>query len=225
MTPTAPDGDPVRDAYDKVAARYASQFAGELRYKPFDRALLQAFAEQLTAGGMAGQVADIGCGPGHVTAHLAELGLTARGIDLSPAMIEIARQAYPHLAFTVGQMPGLPFGTGELAGAVLMYSIIHLAAGQRAAAFVELAGMLRPGGLMLVAFHLGDNERLHVDNWFGEAVSFDGYLLPAELVADEITAAGLAVDVIATRAPYPQVETSRTRRGYLLARQSGLKPA
>src|SRR6266567_1664375 len=158
MTPTAPDGDPVRDAYDKVAARYASQFAGELRYKPFDRALLQAFAEQLTAGGMAGQVADIGCGPGHVTAHLAELGLTARGIDLSPAMIEIARQAYPHLAFTVGQMPGLPFGT-------------------------------------------------------------------AELVADEITAAGLAVDVIATRAPYPEVETSRTRRGYLLARQSGLKPA
>lgn len=207
----------VRYAYDKVAAKYADHFADELRHKPLDRALLAAFSEQV---GRDGPVADIGCGPGHVTAHLADLGVPAQGLDLSPAMIDIARDRYPSLHFAVGEVPGLPFGDGELAGAVLLYSIIHLTPQQRAAAFADLARALRPGGLMLVAFHVGDDEKLHVDNWFGEQVSFDGYLLSVQTITDGIAAAGLSVDVTATRAPYPEVETSRTRRCYLLARKA-----
>ncbi|WP_435827740.1 class I SAM-dependent methyltransferase [Nonomuraea dietziae] len=42
----------------------------------------------------------MGCGPGRVTAHLVELGVSSFGIDLSPAMIELARRAYPDLRFT-----------------------------------------------------------------------------------------------------------------------------
>jgi SAM-dependent methyltransferase len=209
--------DGVREAYDAVAPKYAAQFADELDHKPFDRAMLSAFAEQVTRQGGPGHVADIGCGPGHVTAHLASLGLAAHGLDLSPAMIRLARGSHPGLSFAVGQMPRLPYRPGGLAGAVLFYSIIHLAPDQRAATFAALARALRPGGLMLVAFHLGENTVKHVDNWFGEPVSFDGYLLPVELVASEIAAAGLEVDVVATRAPYPRAETSGTRRGYLQA--------
>jgi len=33
-------------------------------------------------------VADVGCGPGHVTAHLHDSGLDAFGIALSPLMID-----------------------------------------------------------------------------------------------------------------------------------------
>jgi SAM-dependent methyltransferase len=210
--------DGVRAAYDTVAVKYAAKFTDELRHKPLDRALLSAFAEQVSASGQPATVADIGCGPGHVTAHLAGLGLAAHGIDLSAAMVRLARQGNPGLAFAQARMPRLPYRTGQLAGAVLFYSIIHLDDGQRTATFRELARSLRPGGLMLASFHLGEHTRLHVDDWFGEPVSFDGYLLPADLVAAEIAAAGLTVELIATRAPYPAAETSGTWRGYLLAR-------
>jgi SAM-dependent methyltransferase len=204
----------VRDAYDKVAAKYADRFADELRHKPLDRALLAAFAEQ---AGPDGPVIDIGCGPGHITAHLASLGLTVRGIDLSPGMIDVARARYPGLSFEVGQMHGLSFGDGEVAGAILFYSIIHLTPAERAATFAELAGLLRPGGPMLVAFQTGNGEQVHADSWFGEEVSLDGYRPTAQSVADQITAAGLAVDMIANRAPYPEIETAQ--RCYLLARR------
>ena len=54
----------------------------ELSAKPLDRALLAVFAELVQATGI-GPVADPGCGPGRVTAHLHSLGLTAFGVDLS----------------------------------------------------------------------------------------------------------------------------------------------
>lgn len=218
MTPSAGDVHrQVRDAYDQVAVPYAEQFADELRHKPLDRALLGAFSEQLPGGGL---VADIGCGPGHVTGYLAGLGVRVRGIDLSPEMISIARRRHPGLDFAVGEMPGLPLPAGELAGAVLFYSIIHLTPERRAAAFAELALALQPGGLMLVSFHIGDDEPVHVDNWFGAAASFDGYRLSVATVTAEITQGGLSVDAVLQRSGYPQVETSGTRRCYILARKS-----
>ena len=65
-------------------------FGDELAGKPLDRALLAAFVETVS-----GPVADLGCGPGHVTAHLHSLGCQAFGIDLSPEMVGVARRAYP----------------------------------------------------------------------------------------------------------------------------------
>lgn len=62
----------------------------------FGWAMLAGFAELVRADG-GRPVADFGCGPGHVTAHLDSLGVSAFGIDLSPRMVEIARRRYPDL--------------------------------------------------------------------------------------------------------------------------------
>ncbi|MGP3962314.1 hypothetical protein ACTWPT_40615 [Nonomuraea sp. 3N208] len=67
-------------AYDTVAADYAELLRDELDTKPLDRAMLAAFAEYVQAPD-AGEVADLGCGPGRVTAHLQSLGVNAFGID------------------------------------------------------------------------------------------------------------------------------------------------
>jgi SAM-dependent methyltransferase len=55
--------------HDAAAPTYAQLFRDTLRDSPLDRANLGAFAEVVTASGD-GQVADLGCGPGHITAHL-----------------------------------------------------------------------------------------------------------------------------------------------------------
>jgi SAM-dependent methyltransferase len=103
----------TRASYDAVAVRYAEWLRDELAAKPFDRAILAAFAELVLAAGL-GPVADIGCGAGRVTAHLKGLGLTAFGIDLSPQMVAEAFAefyrvllpgGYALLAFQVGHEP------------------------------------------------------------------------------------------------------------------------
>src|SRR6185437_13103308 len=67
--------DAVRAAYNGSAARYAELFADPLlRDYPVERALLAAFAELVRASGGL-PVADLGCGPGYLTAHLSSLGL------------------------------------------------------------------------------------------------------------------------------------------------------
>jgi ubiquinone/menaquinone biosynthesis C-methylase UbiE len=92
------DVQAVRNAYDTVAVDYADLLRTALAAKPLDRALLAAFAEMVQAAG-GGPVADVGCGPGWVTAHLHSLGLDVFGIDLSPAMLAVARRDHPELRF------------------------------------------------------------------------------------------------------------------------------
>jgi 2-polyprenyl-3-methyl-5-hydroxy-6-metoxy-1,4-benzoquinol methylase len=84
--------DLIRTAYDIASAAYAQQFLSELDGKPFDRELLNQFAALVDVGR---PVLDIGCGPGHTTAHLTSLGLRATGVDLSPQMIAMAAETFP----------------------------------------------------------------------------------------------------------------------------------
>ena len=74
--------DATRRSYDAVASTYEALFGDELAGKPLDRALLAAFAQTVS-----GPVADLGCGPGHVTAHLHDIGCQATGVDLAPEMV------------------------------------------------------------------------------------------------------------------------------------------
>ena len=213
--------DATRASYDAVAGRYADEIGGELAGKPVDRALLGCLAE-LTATGVPGQpVGDVGCGPGHVAAYLAELGVRVVGVDLSPAMVEMARMRYPFLDFRVGSMVALPYGDGEWAGAVCAYAIIHLSPGQRAIAYAELARVIAPGGWLLLSFHVSDADHptgatAHFDNWWGADVDLDFHFLDPAEVAAGLRDAGFAVMSRIDREPWPGVEHA-SRRSYLLA--------
>ncbi|WP_073485008.1 class I SAM-dependent DNA methyltransferase [Streptoalloteichus hindustanus] len=145
-------------AYDAVASLYAELFSDVLADLPMERALLAAFAELVQAHG-AGPVADIGCGPGHVTAHMQALGPTTFGIDLSSAMIALARQAHPELRFDEGTMTALEIADGVLGGVLALYSVIHLHPRQLPAVFAEFWRVLAPGGHLLLGFFAGDDPQ------------------------------------------------------------------
>ena len=149
----------TRDAYDAVAAQYAQHFADTLRDRSLERALLAAFAESVRAGGD-GEVADLGCGPGHVTGHLRRLGLRAFGVDASPAMIELARKANPDLRFEVGSMAALDIADGALGGVLSRSSIIHTPPGDLPSVIAEFARVLAPGGRMLLSCYATDDPAI-----------------------------------------------------------------
>lgn len=180
--------DITRAAYDTVAADYARMLRDDLEADPYDRAMLALFAEQVRAGGNR-TVADVGCGPGRITAHLATLGLEAFGIDLSPGMIEVARRDHPQLRFTVGSMTDLDLPDGELGGLLAWFSTIHLPADQMPVACAELHRILAPGGRALLAFQVGD-ERLRREQAYGHRVTYDIYRRRPEQVEALLTAAG-----------------------------------
>ena len=98
----------IESAYNTIASEYQEAMQDELEFKALDRALLGALLE-LSGDGV---VADVGCGPGHVTKFLAAKHRSVIGIDLAPEMVEIARASVPEVTFRVEAMTAL---TGLLA--------------------------------------------------------------------------------------------------------------
>lgn len=209
----------VQAVYDAVARAYHDQLGNELAGKPLDRAVLAAFTE--LAG--EGTIADVGCGPGHVTRFLAARNALVIGIDVSPRMLAVAREHAPALAFAAGSLLQLPAADGAYSGILALYSIIHLTAGDRARACREFARAVRPGGWLLAAFHIDSPDFAagqvnHLTTWFGKAVELDGYFLePADVVHD-VRAAGFTVNATMIRSPRPDIEYP-SRRCYLLAQR------
>src|SRR5262249_58992534 len=97
-----------------------------------------------------------GCGPGHVARYLHERGVPVQGIDLSPAMIAHARRLNPGIAFTQGNMLALDVGDAVWGGIVAFYSLIHIPRADLSTVLRELKRVLRPGGVLLLAFHRRD---------------------------------------------------------------------
>lgn len=207
--------DLTRTAYDTVAVDYAALLRTSLAESPLDRALLTVFTERVLADG-GGAVGDLGCGPGRVTAYLHEQGLNAFGIDLSPGMVAVARETYPHLRFDVGSLDHLDLGDGELAGAVVWYSLIHTPPEQQPRAFAELRRVLAPGGHLLLAFQVGEDQRVHREVAYGHAVPLDSYRMSPGRVAMQLAEVGLTVHTQTFREPEREFET--TPQAFLLAR-------
>jgi SAM-dependent methyltransferase len=191
----------------------------ELDAKPLDRKLLETLAE-LVGGG---RLADVGCGPGHVTRFLAGLQDDVIGVDDSPQMIVVAKDRAPELRFEVASMLDLPVASEAWAGAVAFYSVIHFDEGDRSKAWRELARVIRPDGWLLVAFHIDGPEQdigsvNHLTEWFGHAVDLEGHFLDPSAVCSEIQREGFEVMARLERQPNPAVEYP-SRRCYVLAQR------
>ncbi|MEU1051267.1 methyltransferase domain-containing protein [Streptomyces sp. NPDC005876] len=191
----------TRAFYDAIAEDYAEHFRDVLVVAPLDGAVLAAFAETVRAAGAdAGPVADLGCGPGRITGHLASLGLPVFGLDLSEGMLAVARRENPGLRFQRGSMLELPLADGALAGAVSWYSTIHTPEERLPDLFAEFHRVLAPGGHLLLAFQVGDIP-LTLDRPFGRPVSLDFLRRRPERMAELLAAAGFDVRSRTVREP------------------------
>ena len=204
----------LQTSYNRVATEYVKRIFGELEHKPLDRHLLDRFAERVRG---LGPVCDMGCGPGHVAHYLHARGIPVCGVDLSPAMVEQARQLNPGIAFTQGNMLALDVEDEAWGGIAAFYSIIHIPRAEVIPALRELKRVLRPGGVLLLAFHIGEDS-IHLDEWWGESVSVDFVFFRLDEMAGYLQTAGFAIDEVIERAPYAQVE-HQSQRGYIFARK------
>jgi SAM-dependent methyltransferase len=202
--------------YDRVAAAYADRFRNELDDKPFDRELLERFSATAAVASESA-VCDVGCGPGHIGAFLAALGMDVIGIDRSAGMVTQARRDNPTLAFFQGDMTSLALRDEAVAAIVCSYALIHIPRDRVPHTLRELRRVLVVGGALLVAVHGGEGT-LHADEMVGQQADLDATLFRLSELSELLEKAGLSVEEAHERAPYgaehptPRLYVWATRR-------------
>lgn len=183
----------VRESYDTVADAYVQRVPPPERLEPMDRAMFAAFAEIVRESGL-GPVADLGCGPGRITAYLVSLGVSAFGVDVSPKMIENARGLFPDLDFHVGSMTALNIPDDSLGGILAFFSTHHTPPELLPVVFGEFGRTLRRGGHLLLGTHLGHGEHVRAKQGYGGLpLSYESHLLPVERIVELLAESGLTV--------------------------------
>lgn len=189
----------VLAAYEALAADYAASPASHVSH-PFEEWLL----DRVPGLADGRPVADLGCGPGHVSARLAAAGADVVGFDPSPAMLAQASAAHPDVTFQRASLAQfLRPRTADAWGAVVAwFSLIHLAASELPDALASVARTVRAGGWVLVALHAGDGIAPAVALPGGGTVP-DVVLHDRAQVADAAASAGLTVVESYVRGAHP----------------------
>ncbi|MET8575202.1 class I SAM-dependent methyltransferase [Streptomyces sp. NPDC005012] len=186
------DLDVVRDSYDRVADNYAEMVAttgmGDIRRHPWLKASVDAFADSVAG---LGPVLDVGCGPGTVTAYLAERGLDVSGVDLSPRMVENARRLHPECRFEVASATELDLADESLGGVLGWWSLFNLPRDVLPQVLGMFARALRPGGHLITGTHVGDEDFPRTEAYGGVPVRWTTYRWRPEQLVALIERAGL----------------------------------
>jgi len=171
--------DPIDDATwqyaqtSHIAWEYDDYFA-ELPLFRFDTEILDRVLTDR------GRVIDLGCGTGRHVVHLARRGFNVVGVDLSPFMLDVAREKLKreslHAELVRGSITDLSrFADGSFRCAICMFSTLGLIRGRRNRLdfLREVRRVLEPGGLFIAHVHnrtykVWDREgRLWLlKNWF-----------------------------------------------------------
>jgi SAM-dependent methyltransferase len=143
-----------RQANDRVwQTRVRVRGYANRQLRPVEVVILARYGHAL-----AGRVLELGSGAGRLTGYLVEIATSVHGVDLSPAMIEYARERYPGATFTEGDMRDLTrFGSARWEAVVAGFNVIDiLDDADRNRLLDEVHRLLVPGGMVILSSHNRD---------------------------------------------------------------------
>ncbi len=160
------------DRRARIDPRYwvaATQEADEESYEASavrdSRALVEGLRDRIDAEA---RVLDLGCGIGRMTAQLTDRFAEVVGVDVSPEMVDKARELHggaANLRFEANNGADLGDFEDDSFDLVFSYSVLpHLPPSVLRAYFAEVNRVLRPGGWFRYQFWTGPTGRAHADN-------------------------------------------------------------
>ena len=121
---------------------------------------------------------DVATGPGALAAEAASRGARPVGIDLSPQMVELARQLYPAINFHEADVEHLPFPDDTFDAVVCAFGLGHFPRPE--VAVTESVRTLLPGGR--IAFSWWDDpSRQRIQGIFRDAIAEVGVSIPPDV--------------------------------------------
>lgn len=158
------DAGAVLHAYEGLADGYAVRFGNDLEHNAFDIAVLDDAIDLLGASSL---VLDVGCGPAQVASYAEGRGCRAVGVDLTPAMLDVARQRNSHLPLINADVLRLPVRDRGVDGAIAWFSLHNLPRSLLGQALGEIRRVLRHEGVFVLVTHAGTGEESVDQNWHG----------------------------------------------------------
>jgi SAM-dependent methyltransferase len=160
-----------RQRHDNLATTYHEFFTPvtALAIKP----LLQAV--QICAGS---QLLDVATGPGPLAAEATNMGARTVGVDLSPGMIELAKQCHPGLDFRVAEVEHLPLGDQSFDAVVCNFGVGHFPYPE--ASVAECVRTLKRGGRIAFSWW-ADPSKQRIQGLFREAIAEIGAAPPPDV--------------------------------------------
>lgn len=206
----------VKDCYNRTAQEYAEQFLQELTHKPFDRNLLNRFSDLLPADSL---VYDFGCGSGQTTKYIHDQERhTIVGLDFSENAISLAQAYFSDIKFVVDDMLNSTMASGSADGVLAFYAIVHFTYGEIAQVLKEWWRLLKPDGISLFSFHVGE-EAIEVVDFLGvSGAKAVWQLLDVDRVLAIAEQVGFNVEEAVIRYPYRGYE-HESKRAYLLLKK------
>jgi ubiquinone/menaquinone biosynthesis C-methylase UbiE len=159
----------TRKSYEQIAQTYAQDCTtmGENLLE-----IAETFVNLLESSfGPNAQMLDVGCGPGQDMAWFEGHNITVTGVDYTQAMLEIARTRV-HGSLVQADMRQMPFEARCIDGMWCNSSLLHLPKTDSPAALLEFKRVLKPDGILFLAVHEGEGERLETREWYGENQRF-----------------------------------------------------
>lgn len=197
----------IETLYDSVATEWTKSFANEHDNKPKDKEMLLRFAQE---NGGKSPVWDFGCSPGNTAKYLNNLGVEISGLDLSEGILKQARCVYPEIEFQKGNILDLKFANNSIEGIVSFYSIVHFTEEQVKKAFQEIFRVLRPGGLFLFTYHIGD-KTIHLTEFLGKKIDIDFMFFTNDFILNCLKKTGFDKIDLVEREPYLGIEFESKR--------------
>ena len=155
-TPPAPPAPPSSDPHLHATRRYYDEFAEryEDRRGGRDPGGYHDLVDELEVDfvkrfGEGRDVLEVGCGTGLLLARIQGFARTARGVDLSPGMLEKARAR--GLEVVEGSATALPFPDASFDVACSFKVLAHVR--EIGVALAEMARVVRPGGHVIAEFY------------------------------------------------------------------------
>lgn len=147
------------DEYARFAALYDPVIGPFLR--PIHKGMLSALSAHHCH-----KVVDLCCGTGLMAGMASDAGLTPVGVDVSPAMLSVARQKHPHATFIDGDASNLFFSDNEFDAATISFALHEKPMDVARAILAEAVRVIRPGGLILVAdYRLPTSRQSRLAGW------------------------------------------------------------
>lgn len=145
------------DAYARIATYYDTVLG-------WSTSALNRRAVELAPAGPGHRVLDVGCGTGAHLESYAEFGAICTGVDLSPAMLEVARRRVPDADLRIGDAKDLPFDDDTF-DIVLATMFLHeLRPAARVSTLDEMVRVAAPGGRIVIIDYRNGSLR-----WQGRA--------------------------------------------------------